>query len=302
MSKTFKNFLPVLFLSLSMGSGIYADGNENMKWQVYEKQLETTSLKFTVFHMENENPDNVVYFFHGAGGDHLTWIENGKRIRESWINSSIKPPVVVSVSFGEKWNLTPEHSEISSYLHLMKSEVFQFVETELGPFKQISGIGVSMGGFNLLQAVIDNPDFFDKILLISPAVADLNPYPSEKELIKYVQNSNSLTLKQKIKAFLTGKTPTENIERILYYWKLLVPDNKQWDDINPFIQLPKKNRLPGEIIITCGLNDAYGFFDGSKKLYKLFKEKSLDTQLFPIKDEAHLIMPPDEVLTFTDNY
>ncbi len=297
-----KHFLPIIFLFYLMVFGIYAEENEDMIWQVHEKEIDSISLKFSVFHMKNENPQNVIFYFHGAGGDHLTWIENGKDIREAWIKNSINPPIVVGISIGEKWNLTPEHSNISSDLSFIKTEVFDFIKTEFGPFKQVSGIGISMGGFNLLQVIIDNPNFFDKILLISPAVADLNPYSSEEELIEYVQNSNSLSLKQRIKAFLTGKTPTSNIERILYNWKLLVSNNEQWNNINPFIQLFNKNNLPDEIVITCGLKDAYGFFDGSKKLFELFKKKSIDTYLFPIKNEAHLIIPPEEILTFTNNY
>ncbi len=125
---------------------------------------------------------------------------------------------------------------------------------------------------------------------------------TEEELIDYVQHSNSLSFKQRIKAFLTGKTPTSNIERILYYWRLLVSDNKQWNAINHFIQLSDKNNLPDEIVITCGLNDVFGFYSGSKKLFELFKSKSIDTYIFPIKNEAHLIIPSDEVLTFTNNY
>lgn len=302
MNYNFKRSLLGLFLLHIFAFGIYGEEKDSMTWDVHEKTINNIDLKFTVFHMENQNSNNVIFYFHGAGGDHLTWVENGKSIRDSWVSNSIKPPIVVGISLGEKWNLTPASLNISENLSVIKNEVVNFMETEYGPFKQVSGIGVSMGGFNLLQMIIDDPDFFDKILLISPAVADLPPYPTEKELIKYVQGSNSLSFKQKIKALLTRNTPTSNIEGILYNWKLLVSNNDQWSNIDPFTQLNKIRNLPSEIVITCGLNDVYGFYSGSKKLFKIFEDKSVDTYLFPIKNRPHLIHPTDEVLYFTNNY
>lgn len=294
--------LSVLHFLFCLDISSYAQDRETMSWQIYNRNTEDISLSFSIFRMENENKNNIVYFFHGAGGDELSWLDTGEKIRQSWIDNSINPPIVVGISLGETWNLTPEKLNNSQSIPIIKNEVFGFIERELGPFDQVSGIGVSMGGFNLLQLLIDDPSFFDKLLLISPAIADLNPFSTNEEIEDYVLSSNSLSLKQKIKAFLTRNIPTDKIIIILNFWKDLINSYEQWNEIDPFIQLAEIDRIHSEVLITCGKNDIYGFYDGSKKLYNIVKEKTPDVYLYSIKNESHLIYPTTNAIHFSDGF
>lgn len=296
-------FLFNLIICIIHGYG-WEDTVEESKlsWEV--KEVSSMSIfKYTVFLNKNVDTDHILFFFHGAGGDHLTWIGAGKKIRASWQKKGIKPPIVVGISLGPKWFLIQETSKNSTdLLTVFKKEVLKVLEKQYGTFSQRSAIGISMGGFNLIQLILDQPELFSKVLLISPAIADLPPYASKEQIIKYVKRNNAFNWKQKLKSLFSGKVYTNNIDIILANWKNLVSDNEEWKEIDPFIRLQELSQLPGEYIIVCGTRDIYGFYEGSMKLYKLIKEKTISSVFIPIVNGSHIINIPDKILTFTDKY
>lgn len=295
------SILIILLLSISLP--INSEGRDSMKWETYSREIDGLELNFSVFQMEGGNSKNIVYYFHGAGGDHLTWIESGRTIRDSWIQQNILPPIVIGFSFGQTWNVTPENTPNDPLMRIIKEEIFDFAESQYGPFEQTEGIGISMGGFNLLQVFLDEPEFFDKMLYISPAIADLNPYAPNIEVAEYIKKSGALTFKQRLKSYITGITPTDNIDLILGFWKDLVSDYDQWKDIDPFYRLDNLLIPPEiDIVVACSGNDAFGFYQGSQELYSHFLGNGNNSRLYTIKGERHLIFPPDEVLSFTDEF
>jgi enterochelin esterase-like enzyme len=97
----------------------------------------------------------LILQFHGGGESEKTWFEStglGEQVRQSWRNSGIQAPSIVSVSFGPMWLLSNRSLLPQSGLYeVFVNEIFPYIEKQLmnGRIDERILIGHSMGGFNL---------------------------------------------------------------------------------------------------------------------------------------------------------
>jgi len=119
---------------------------------------------YCIYKAKQGNNKNIAYYFHGRGGRPESWGQDkdfSLAIQHYWLKNKIKPPVVISVSFGKEWLLAPKLSSPQSGLYeKFKISVIPEVESKLfKPEKRIV-FGKSMGGLNALIAGLTADGFF----------------------------------------------------------------------------------------------------------------------------------------------
>lgn len=53
----------------------------------------------------------VLYYFHSSEGDENTWYSSNKAIINEWRKTGKPSPVVVGITFGNRWQLFPKNPE-----------------------------------------------------------------------------------------------------------------------------------------------------------------------------------------------
>jgi len=216
--------------------------------------------------------DEVWFYFHGAGEIDASCVE----LPMSFIrNGRAALPAIVAVTFGPKWFLvdSTEKRRYSSS-KIFWEEILPLIRSETGTTARCVGIGYSMGGFNLLSLFADRPSFWSSLVFVSPAIAELSPASDAGAVADYVARTKAYTPKQRLMAIL-GARLDNNIRVILDAWGEVTQSSETWARIAP---LPRVASLPGistlglPILITCGVSDEYGFFEGSRKLASILGE------------------------------
>jgi hypothetical protein len=253
-------------------------------------RLETAMGEAELYIDLPETPWKEVWFyFHGAGA--------ADSARESVAKRFIKVgsgalPAIVSVTFGPTWFLVgPTERQPFSSSAIFWEQVLPLALRETGTSVRYVGIGYSMGGFNLLSLFADRPSFWDALVLINPAIADLSPNSSRSDLDKYVARTRSYTFKQGILA-LFGVPRDQNIRIIIDAWRGITRSEEVWSRVSPLRRiaaLPGRGGLSLPILIACGVTDEFGFAEGSRLLAgMLAKDPALETLSRP---GGHLDIP-----------
>jgi predicted esterase len=240
------------------------------------------------------------FFLHGAGGN----IESYKGFVRQILRHRNKDvfPNIIAISIGPKWFLVDHRSdpEINGSTLFWKKMVPAVKQTvpELG---KIVALGHSMGGFNALSIFADRPDFWNAVVLVTPAIADLSPYASIGEKEKYVKRTNRRTWKQWMKHWLFNeKKTTEAIDIILENWRQLAKNDKEWRLINPLYRLEETPANTNtRFFISCGKNDPFGFLEGSSLALKLLKDSGIGVESCFLAG-GHMVIPDKKIFQFLD--
>lgn len=203
---------------------------------------------------------DVVYYLHGANGDAESWA-NGDHFREMYDTWGTQAPTVVSVSYGPHWLLAERNpSRYSGLLTHFVQTVIPSIEREraLKPARRHLA-GASMGGFNASQLYLKNPELFSKVALLCPALAEIGPFSGDAAIDAYVAR--------------TGAN-RGMLDNSLYLTRLFFPNRAAWASADPLpvAQARVKAGYP-DLLVTIGLQDDYGFFEGSSKFVDAVKAK-----------------------------
>lgn len=133
---------------------------------------------------KNTDHESVLYFFHGAKGGPLNWLDRNSTysVRKRWRKFG-KLPRWVSVSIGSIGHLAEIKKEERFF-----DTIVPYIERKLGmktPPKKRFGLGVSQGGANIVHAVLKRENFFDAAVAVCPAISTTNPGASKEELKLY---------------------------------------------------------------------------------------------------------------------
>jgi len=215
-------------------------------------------------HRYPDSGDRVLFYFHGLGGSEKSW-ESGsteKQMLQYWRNRGIKPPLVISISFGQAWFLAEKNNSPASGLYnVFVNGVLPFFQQKLSPIA-VSGtylMGVSMGGFNAAQLYLKNSNLFTRVALICPAMSMVSPHASDQEIQNYIAS--------------TGADP-ELVVKSLYLAKQFFPTEADWQKHSPNILAPLKGgpSLP-PVYVSNGMADLYGFYQGNSDFVNKLKAK-----------------------------
>ena len=202
---------------------------------------------------------DVIYFLHGMFGSERSWLSDGNQsaIRQAWTAKGIKAPPVISVSFGPAWLLTEiPYGGHSSRQEMFIRKIMPHLEGKLGfAVKSRRLYGESMGGFSAAQLLLKNSELFSKVALICPAINDMGPFASEKEVDDFV-----------------SARPHVNrwfIDQLLQFSRGEFVSQENWLKHDPVRLAGALSARSPEILMTAWELDDYGFHDGSLKFKNL---------------------------------
>jgi predicted esterase len=304
MLENFKMKMKLLYILLILLNIINCSKSKmnNTHYQTYSHDL-PIPYKYTLF-TYNEKNNTILYFFHGSDGNELSWMSQ-KELINLWKNSHDEIPNVVGITFGKKSLLLPEyeyHNKKMGSLNYFVKNIIPRIEKEINiKIKKRFALGISMGGFSVSQLVFRYPELFDKAAIISPAIYPISLYSSDKEIEQFINQVKAelFGVKEFIKLHIFKKdTIKNNIETIIYAQRKIIPDQEIWEKtsiINNMRKPPKNNKL--KIYISCGKNDEFGLFFGSKELYEKARELKYPVKLSLLKG-GHSIKNNKEIVDF----
>ena len=272
---------------------------EKIEWQEFQGRS-LGKWTYVIYKAEPVDTKRIIYFFHGAGGDVFTWLKAYSGFRDEWGKGGSAQPVVVAVSCGPKWIFVPDGDvEETSLLNEFWQEIVPHIESQLQGDVRRYAIGQSMGGYNVLQLALDRPQFFEKMVLFSPAIFNLSLYAEDKEIYAYVKRTGTCSFKQRVKFFLSGMdVHSLAINKILQSRRVFIPDHKSWEKASIFRNARYKidPQFPS-VFITCGDKDEYGLHEGAKILVDIINENGGHAEFY-LLDGKHMVRDDKRAVSF----
>jgi S-formylglutathione hydrolase FrmB len=175
--------------------------------------------------------------------------------------------MVVSLSYGPSWLLAPKGgAEQSGLLDDLMAKL-PAIEQKIGAPRQRILLGESMGGLNVLVAGLSYPDRFDKVAALCPGVYEVSPFASFGEIRAALQR--------------TGADP----KIIFGIWQLsrrYYASDREWRASSPLTLIEKAGLDAPELYLSNGLYDAYGNFEGTRKLAERAGQLGIRTAWHPL--------------------
>ncbi len=214
----------------------------------------------------------IVYHMHGRNLSEDNWNDDTfytAMIQAYWADHGKKPPIVVSVSYGPVWLLSPKgEAEKTGLLDTFILKTIPAVETRIGVPTYRALVGESMGALNSLIAGFHYPEMFQRIAAVCPAIYKISPFDSVSTIWNEVKS--------------TGADP-RTIFGILKLAKYYASTMSEWNAINPLALV--KDLKPGystSLYMSSPLYDRYGLYAGGVEFISLAKERGLNIQWRPI--------------------
>jgi pimeloyl-ACP methyl ester carboxylesterase len=230
-----------------------------------QNTFEGKTFKYCLRDVSETNSQDIVYFFHGLGGDEETWFTQflgTKFIYNHWTLHGYKPRII-TVSFGPEW-LLAQNSK-SQTLGLMANRIMPYLENKVGGLQKGRRhiVGQSMGGFNAAEISLRYPRMFSKVVLLCPALSDVSPFAPMQEVLDYVDRTGAdlkhvLLMRQVSLHFFS--TPND------------------WSQHDP-VELVRKVKTSTRFYLTCGQQDEYGFQEGSDYFFAYAHNRLIPVEL-----------------------
>lgn len=155
----------------------------------------SSALKYCVHSAPQGVNGDVAYHFHGRNLDEQIWNDDTyytALIQKHWADQGLKPPTVVTVSFGGVWLLTPKNGQTASgLLDTFTDEAIPEIEARIGKPKRRLVFGESMGGLNALFAALIRPQLFSKAAALCPGVYLGTPFASWSDIKAFLTRTGA---------------------------------------------------------------------------------------------------------------
>ncbi|MGE3973465.1 MAG: alpha/beta hydrolase-fold protein [Bdellovibrionales bacterium] len=274
-------FLAIFFLNSFVFAGEDSDIHSTCEWFSLNKKF-----AYCIHSQITSNNPDVIYYFHGAGGNEKEYLKKWKEFRAEWRAMGIPMPRVVSINFGPIWILAEKNKKsTSSLFDYFIDGIMPFLETKMGG---VTGrrliLSMSMGGFNATQLVMKKPELFDKVVLACPAILPLSPFAKKEEVQEFLTRSGA---------------KKSNIWWGMFMQRIFHKDKEDWDQSNPL--LLAKTKLGAQtppLYITCGDTDEFGFFEGSESFARLAQEARVPSMTWVRRTGKHCDRDNREVARF----
>lgn len=232
----------------------------------------TREWKYCIYTAAQGVNGDVAYLLHGRNLSEQIWNDDTfytAMIQKYFAEQNIKPPTIVTVSFGPVWLLTPKNQrEKSGLLDILFNEVISTVEQKTGAPKRRLIFGESMGGTNSLVAALSSKNLFAKAGILCPGVYKISPFAPFSEVQDFIKR--------------TGADP-----KIIYGIRVLglmhVSTMDEWKAMSPveLVETVDPKEMP-EFYLSAGLYDKYGNYEGAEYFFKRARERGLKIQWRPI--------------------
>lgn len=232
--------------------------------------IQGTNFSYCYRNTEAANNDDIVYFFHGLGGNAQTWFTQylGTLMVQQWWQFRGYRPRIVTISFGKEWLLV--NSKRSSLLPLFTNRIMPFLEKKMGGLRggHRHLIGESMGGFNAVEAALKKPGLFSRVALLCPAITTIGPFSGPQEIARYIARTGASTLL---------------VRRMLRISRPFFSDNADWEKHNPLTLVRNYNfSKRSKFYVSTGTWDSYGFQEGSEVFSRLANANSFFSIWVPV--------------------
>jgi hypothetical protein len=241
------------------------------KMECYDGNAEK-SWRYCIHTPDGGDNGVLAYFFHGRNLSEDIWNDDTfytSMIQKYWDEKQIKPPKVVTISFGRFWLLTPKMTSPSSglmdtFLH----EVMPAVENKTGAPSVRWLFGESMGGLNTLAVALSTKNLFQKAASLCPVIYEISPQANLATIQKFLAQ--------------TGADP-----KLIFGIRQLASgyfaDESEWKRFSPLdlIETADPKTTP-ELYMSVGLYDKYGNFQGAETFARRAKERGFQLQWRPM--------------------
>ena len=231
---------------------------------------------------------DIAYLLHGRGLNEHTWNQEKYytgMIQKYWEENKVSPPIVVTVSFGPIWLLAPRgEANESGLAPTFAYGVIPTIETRIGePKRHRILMGESMGGLNSLMLSLLYPDMFKKVASLCPVIYDASPYDDQSKIDQLIRRTGA----------------DENLVMgTIALAKQFFANDEEWQAASPLATVQTVNIATApEYYLSCGIDDAFGNFEGNEKFIALAKARGIKVDWRPMYG-GHCVTDPKSVADF----
>ncbi|MBL7555843.1 MAG: hypothetical protein JNM24_08470 [Bdellovibrionaceae bacterium] len=247
--------------------------------------------RYCIYRARQGTNGSVFYYLHGRNLDEHSWNDDTyytALVQKYWETHGHKPPIVVSISYGPIWLLTPKNgAEKSGLLETFVSRLIPKIENRLGFTPRSRGlVGESMGGLNSLIVGLNRPELFQRVASLCPPVYHISPFDPWSAIWNEIKT--------------TGAEP-KTIAGIILLGKKYVSNTAEWNAMSP-LELIKNFSLNHRVALylSAPLYDKYGIFEGVEKMAYIGRERGLNLVWQPLYG-GHCAVDTNSVAEFMMN-
>lgn len=272
----------LLFLILVFSFSSSFATSENLLESDIQKTCEWYSNQkpwsYCVFQQTGSTNQDIIYFFHGAGGSANDFGQKWYAFREDLRARGKAMPTVIGISFGPIWLLAEKNSsQQSGLLPYVVGTVMPYMEAKIGGLKgQRFLLSMSMGSFNSSQLILKHPDLFAKAAMACPAISTLSPFAPQAVVDEFISSTPGAERLKVIGNMRMQRT---------YF-----PTQEDWSKANPLlIGVTHINELTPPIYLSGDTHDDYGFFKGGETFAQIIRSKRGNSSTWTVHDGGHCV-------------
>lgn len=230
------------------------------------------SLRYCVHRAAGGVNGDVVYHLHGRNLEAEIWNDPSyftAMVQAHWQNAGMLPPTVISLSYGPVWLLAPKGQADRSGLLDTVWPAISAIEARVGKPRRRMLMGESMGGLNSLVLGLSQPQHFDKVAALCPAIYLDSPFTPIGQIREAMVR--------------TGAEP-----RIIFgIWQLsrrYVSNAEEWRRFSPLalIEGAAVQAARPSLYLSAGLHDRYGLYEGTERLAQRAAQRGLLAEWHPV--------------------
>ncbi len=240
--------------------------------QCVDGQHRDKSYTYCIYTPRASSNGGVVYHFHGRGLSASRWNDASQytgMLQAQWEARGVRPPSVVSVSFGPEWLMLPTtKNESSGALQVLLEVILPAAEKVTGVPRYRLALGASMGGLNALLSGLHTRSVFGGIAALCPPIYPLRVRPRAIDFWQLAtQQGASLRSVLGLAAVSHKYVQSEEDWRALSVFDLLSP-------LDP--------KTAPKLYLSAGLQDEYGNFHGAQALAQAALQSGFDVTWQPL--------------------
>ncbi len=263
--------LVVAMLYYAWGQVTQRRGNQVVAFRPATQSCGTDGpLRYCIYRDQRGTNGDVLYHLHGRNLDERIWNDDTyltAMVQAEWQHSTALPPTVVELSYGPTWLLTPKGEKADSGLLDDMMRRLPAIEVKAGRPRRRLLMGESMGGLNVLIVGLSHPSRFAKVAALCPGIYMVSPFTSFADI--------------RAAAKRTGADP----KTIFGVWLLArkyAANNAEWQHISPLALIERAESNYPALYLSNGLYDAYGNFEGSRRLVDMARARGMKTEWHPL--------------------
>ncbi len=246
-------------------------GAQRVSFRPAHQQCGTSgALRFCVYRDRRGTNGDILYHLHGRNLDERIWNDDTyltALIQAEWQRGRALPPMVVTLSYGSTWLLTPKGQKADSGLLDDLMARLPAIEEKVGRPRRRLLMGESMGGLNVLIAGLTHPARFAKVAALCPGVYRISPFASLSTIRAAMTR--------------TGANP-KIIFGVWMMARTYAANDAEWQRVSPLHLIERADSTYPALYLSNGLYDAYGNFEGTERLAEVARARGVATQWHPL--------------------